>query len=125
MAWKKSSAELIARFDAALPDDPRVERRKMFGFPCGFAQGHMFTGLFEESLFVRIGETEGERLGWAAFTPMPGRPMRDYFLVPASEQGERLKEHLGRALAFVVALPAKPAKKTATKKVAARKTTRK
>ena len=27
----------LAAFDAALPDDPRVERRKMFGYPAAFA----------------------------------------------------------------------------------------
>ncbi len=40
-AWKKSSAKLIAAFDASLPVDPRVERRSMFGYPCAFTGGNM------------------------------------------------------------------------------------
>jgi hypothetical protein len=32
--WRKSPDALIVLFDAALLDDPRVERRKMFGYPC-------------------------------------------------------------------------------------------
>jgi len=33
MRWRKSPPELIAVFDAALPDDRRVQRRSMFGYP--------------------------------------------------------------------------------------------
>ncbi len=45
--WKKSSPALIAYFDKALPDDPRVERRQMFGYPCAFVNGQLFTGLHQ------------------------------------------------------------------------------
>lgn len=30
--WKKSSPALVERFEAALPRDPRVEPKKMFGY---------------------------------------------------------------------------------------------
>ena len=43
MAWVKSSESLIEAFHEALPDDDGIERRKMFGFPCAFANGKMFT----------------------------------------------------------------------------------
>ena len=36
MEWQKSPDDVARAFDAALPDDPRLERRKMFGFPAGF-----------------------------------------------------------------------------------------
>jgi len=36
MAWRKSPEPLIQLFDEALPDDPLIERRKMFGYPCAF-----------------------------------------------------------------------------------------
>lgn len=32
MQWQKTPADLNRAFDAALPDDPRLERRTMFGF---------------------------------------------------------------------------------------------
>jgi hypothetical protein len=45
MVWQKSPAALIARFDELLPKDPRVARRKMFGYPAAFVNGRMFAGL--------------------------------------------------------------------------------
>jgi hypothetical protein len=48
--WRKSPDDLIARFHAALPDDPRIECRKMFGYPCAFVGGNLFTGAESERL---------------------------------------------------------------------------
>ena len=62
MAWRKSPPALIAAFDAALPDDPHVERRKMFGYPAAFAHGHLSTGLHQETLMVRLGEAQRAKL---------------------------------------------------------------
>lgn len=61
MAWQKSSPELIARFGACLPDDPLIERRQMFGYPCAFVNGKMFVGLHEENLIMRLDEVGRER----------------------------------------------------------------
>jgi len=47
--WRKSPDDLIALFYAALPEDPRVERRKMFGYPCAFVGGNLFSGLHADS----------------------------------------------------------------------------
>ena len=38
---------VVAAYEAALPDDPRVERKKMFGMPCAFVNRQMFFGTFE------------------------------------------------------------------------------
>lgn len=46
--WKKSSPELVARFETALPRDPRITPRKMFGYPASFLSEGFFAGLFEE-----------------------------------------------------------------------------
>jgi hypothetical protein len=54
--WRKSPDDLIALFHAALPDDPRIERRKMFGYPCAFVGGNLFTGLHQENVIVRLAE---------------------------------------------------------------------
>ena len=61
-AWKKSSPALIARFEEALPRDPRVTPRKMFGYPAAFVGGHMTTGLFEDRWFVRLGADDRAEL---------------------------------------------------------------
>ncbi|MBM3503710.1 MAG: TfoX/Sxy family protein [Alphaproteobacteria bacterium] len=60
MQWKKSSPALIARFAAALPDDPKIQRRSMFGYPCSFVNGNFFTGLHQENVVVRLpGDARG------------------------------------------------------------------
>ena len=45
MAWTKAPQSLVDLFTESLPDDPRIERRKMFGFPSVFVGGNMCAGL--------------------------------------------------------------------------------
>ncbi len=116
MAWRKSPPALIAAFDAALPDDPHVERRKMFGYPAAFAHGHLFTGLHQENLMVRLGEAQRAALvknGGRPFEPMPGRAMREYVVVPDTivEDKRALAMWLKRGLAYVGTLPPKTARR--------------
>jgi TfoX/Sxy family transcriptional regulator of competence genes len=109
--WRKSSPELIERFDAALPDDPRVERRQMFGYPAAFANGQLFTGLHQEDLMVRLGDVERAKLlalpGAKPFEPMPGRTMREYAVVPPALHANRraLRAWMAKALGYVFSLP--------------------
>lgn len=116
MAWRKSPPALIAAFDAALPDDPHVERRKMFGYPAAFAHGHLFTGLHQENLMVRLGEAQRAALvknGGRPFEPMPGRAMREYVVVPDAIVADKraLAMWLKRGLAYVGTLPPKTARR--------------
>jgi TfoX/Sxy family transcriptional regulator of competence genes len=123
MAWRKSPPELIAAFDAALPADRRVQRRKMFGYPCAFTGGNMFTGLHQESCIVRLPETERARLlrepGASIFAPMPGRQMKEYVALPPAvvEDGEALRGWMTIALDYASALPAKGPRPPARAKV--------
>lgn len=113
MAWRKSPSELIERFYAALPDGPLVERRKMFGYPCAFVNGNMFTGLHQENLIVRIGEQERDEAvakgTGDVFEPMPGRVMREYLSLSPSAiaDARRLNAAVRKAFEYTVALPAK------------------
>jgi TfoX/Sxy family transcriptional regulator of competence genes len=123
MPWKKAPDELIATFDEALPADGRVERRKMFGFPSAFVNGQMFTGLFQEEMFVRLAESERDKLlssGWHLFEPMPGRPMREYVVIPKGVLDDRagVRKWVKRALDYAAALP--PKKKATSKRTAKR-----
>lgn len=81
----KVTPEAVAAFDATVPDDPRVERKKMFGHPAAFTGGHMFYGTFEDSLVVRCGNARQAELiarpGVTRFEPMEGRPWKDYVRV--------------------------------------------
>src|SRR3954464_6274672 len=88
-SWKKSPAELVERFAAAVPNHPDIVRKPMFGYPAAFANGNMVCGLFQDSVVVRLGK-EGAASAVAKgraqqFAPMPGRSMTGYVLVPTAE----------------------------------------
>jgi TfoX/Sxy family transcriptional regulator of competence genes len=128
MKWRKTPEKLVNTFQAALPEDARVERRKMFGYPCAFVNGNMFTGLHQENLIVRLAEEDRQTLvnqkGAEIFAPFPGRLMKEYVSLPQAiiEDTKELRGWLRRSLEYAAALPAKGAGKAApraTKKVAA------
>ena len=58
----------------------------MFGNVAGFVNGHMFSCLFSDDFCVRLPEAErAEPLsvdGTSVLVPMPGRPMKEYVVVP-------------------------------------------
>lgn len=124
MQWRKSPPELVALFDAVFPGPP-AERRLMFGYPAGFVNGNMFMSLFQDDLALRLGDADLAALlaleGARPFEPMPGRPMRDYAVVPAAMHEDRalLASWVARALAHGAGLPAKAKKPAAPKKARA------
>lgn len=103
-AWEKVSADLAAMFLAALPDDPRVEPRKMFGCPCAFVNGNMFAGLHEARLIVRIPEEAPQRP-----CVMMGRTMKEYAAFDkAIDLGAKaMKQWIARGFAHASTLPPK------------------
>jgi TfoX/Sxy family transcriptional regulator of competence genes len=130
MKWSKTPEQLVNTFLAALPEDARVERRKMFGYPCAFVNGNMFTGLHQDNLVVRLGEQDRQALvdtkGAHIFAPFPGRLMKEYVAMPEAiiADGKELRGWLQRSLEYAAALPPKGAKKgapRAAKKNPARK----
>lgn len=116
MAWAEPSPRLMARFERALPVDPLVERRQMFGCPCAFTGGQMFAGVFQDRLFVRLDAAARAALlaepGAAPFAPMPGRVMREYVCVPRPLTTRRLPRWLAAAFAYARGLPPKPARRS-------------
>jgi len=112
-AWVKSPPELVEQFSAAMEGFPAAERRSMFGYPCAFLNGHMFTGLHGKSWFVRLDDDDLANLlaieGAGPFEPMPGRPMTGYAVLPSALTRAPAAVHqwIGRAEAFVKALPPK------------------
>ena len=110
--WGKSPPELVAHFGEMLATIPQATVRKMFGYPAAFANGYMFTSLFEDRWIIRLpidGLDELAALGGTEFAPMPGRPMRGYLALPATitADDETLRPWLERALAHVTAMPPK------------------
>ena len=128
-AWKKTSPELVAVFDKAVPKSPGVTRRPMFGYASAFVNGNMFAGTFQDTIVVRLTETDRGALlkvkGAAPFEPM-GHPMKEYVVVPASivAKPTELGAWIERGHRYARTLPVKGAtKKTTVKKTAAVKRT--
>ena len=123
MEFRKSPKELIDAFEAAMPGAPAV-KRPMFGYPAGFINGNMFMGLFADKMFVRLPEDSRAELmgiGGTPFEPMPGRPMREYVVIPETivARPAELKSWAAKALRYGESLPAKkkkPAKGAAKSK---------
>jgi TfoX/Sxy family transcriptional regulator of competence genes len=117
MAWAKPTEHTIAIFDSMMPKHPKVERRKMFGYPVAFANGHMFLGLHENRMILRLGEKERDRFiasfDATIFEPMAGRPMREYVVVPEQLLGDLggLQSWCDRALDYTLSLPPKAKKR--------------
>lgn len=101
----------VAAYEAALPDDPRVERKMMFGSPCAFVNRQMFFGTFEQTLVARIGPERvlavGEEAGMQVFTPSPGKQWNDYVQMELTVDPARVADLASEALLWAVALPKK------------------
>ena len=126
MAWRKSPEWLVEAFGEIVPDDdPRVERRKMFGYPCAFASDNMFIGLHQENMLMRLPEGDRERFlekyKTEIFQPFPGRVMKEYVVVPHElvRKPAELEPWIRRSLAYAASVPAK--KKSGRKKAAAKR----
>ncbi len=106
----------IERFDAALPDDPAAQRRKMFGYPACFVNGNYFCGLHNADFVVRLPGGLVDKFpalrDARQFDPMGGRPMKDWWVIPAEISGddERLADLIADTFAEVIKLPPKEPK---------------
>ena len=115
MAWEKPAPALVERFDASLPPDQAVERRRMFGCPCAFVNGNMFASVHEQNLILRLSESgrarARERCGAGPFTAM-GRTMREYVALPGAAQrpAAEVAQLVAEAFAYARSLPAKKPK---------------
>lgn len=110
--WAKAPPDLAERFTATVEGLPNAQLRKMFGYPAAFVNGHLFTGLFSASWFVRLPDDARAELsaaGGTAFAPMPGRPMREYVVMPDALAADpaAAEPWVRRALDFVGQLPPK------------------
>lgn len=117
MELPKPAAEAVRQFAELTPKHPDVTSKLVFGNPAAFVHGNMFFGVFADHVFVRLTAGTGSppegAAKFPAFEPMPGRPMRGYFLLPDSILKDRSasRKWVERSLAFASALPAKKPKK--------------
>jgi TfoX/Sxy family transcriptional regulator of competence genes len=111
--WESSPEPLVQLFDRVLPGAPNIERRKMFGYPYAFVNGNRFAGLFANQMFIRLPAEERLSMmvdqGAKLFEPMPGRPMKDYIVVPPALliHEPALKALVARAMAIGASLAPK------------------
>jgi len=63
-----STAALVDLFTGLAPEDPQVEQKKMFGWPCCFVNGNLFAGLqgISSNSAAPSSRRNAVRSGWAA-----------------------------------------------------------
>ena len=116
MEWKKVPKQNEETLDRLLEGVEGAERRKMFGCPVYFLNGQMLAGAHQDAIFLRLSEPDQDEIlkhpDVMNFTPMPGRMMREYVVIPPSiyrSEGE-FNKWLERARAYVASLPPKKKK---------------
>jgi len=112
---EKSPPELVAKFSKFAPGPP-VQQRQMFGYPACFMNGNLFMSLFADRLVLRLPDADREALlelkGAEQFEPMPGRPMKEYVMVPPSmvASPKKLEPWIAKSLAYGASLKPKAKK---------------
>jgi TfoX/Sxy family transcriptional regulator of competence genes len=111
-SFQKAPPDLVRRFDEIVELLPEARRRPMFGYPTCVVNGNLFMGLHQDRFFLRLGEADRasfvSSFGASLFEPMPGRPMREYVVVPPDLlEGPVVEKWASRALAFAQTLPPK------------------
>ena len=112
MAYSK---EIDRRILSLVEDWEGVERKKMFGGTCHLLGGHMFCGVIDDKLILRLGEARAAELlidDLVDEFDITGRPMKGWVMVDeeAFPTDQKLADWLDLAREFVVALPAKKRK---------------
>ncbi len=123
--WQKSSPELIAAFDHIMARFEGTDRRQMFGYPTGYVNDIWFVGCYEgNQMVLRLADQDRQEFlkldGAKQFEPMPGRPMREFVVVPwwLIEDAAQMDSWLERSITYSSSLP-KPEKKARSKKKSA------
>ena len=107
-----AAAEATRRFEALVARAPGASVRKMFGQPAAFLRGQMFLGVFGDEVFLRLAPGDRTRAvaeGGHPFEPMPGRPMREYVVLPPEllDRAAAARTWVRRSIEFVSGLPPK------------------
>jgi TfoX/Sxy family transcriptional regulator of competence genes len=117
-----ANKELEVFFRSVLPDEVSIQVKPMFGNLAAFVNGNLFSGLYGDTLFVRLSDMDRVELlktkGTKLFEPMKGRPMKEYVCLPEEwlTQRSKVTPWISRALTWSGKLPPKEKKKKSTKK---------
>lgn len=104
MAWKKSSAAAVRRFDEAVAVDG-AERGLLFGCPIYVLDGERYATLYQDRVVLRLSPADAAQLiarGGRAFEPIKGRKSKDRVVLPDAIAGNRrsLRAWVGKAVAY-------------------------
>jgi TfoX/Sxy family transcriptional regulator of competence genes len=95
----------------------------MFGCPAYFVNNNMFTGAFQDSIFLRLSEEDRNKLSESydeaePFEPMQGRVMREYMVVPETiyNDSEEFYSWLKLSYDYASKIPSKKKKSKPRKK---------
>jgi TfoX N-terminal domain len=126
MTWIKVPPEHHPIFHAALPNDPRIETKQMFGGIAAKVNGHVFAGLFGCSTMIWLPERDrADALalpGAAPFDPMgDGRVKSHKVMLPERMMAKpaELRRWIGRAFTAAARLPPKVKAPDGTRRVKA------
>jgi RNA polymerase sigma factor (sigma-70 family) len=111
----KSPPDLVARFSELELLVGDADHKQMFGYPACVLRGNLFMSLHEDSLILRLADTDRaeflSRYDSSLFEPMPGRPMKEYVVVPpALVYDDAVAEWVRKSRSFAEQLPAKKPK---------------
>ncbi len=113
MAWIKVPKDHHPIFLGALPNDPRIETKPMFGGIAARVNGNTFAGLFGLSVMIWLPEDQrAEALaleGAAPFDPMGDGRRSDKVMLPAAmlDEPAELRRWIKRAFEETAKLPPK------------------
>ena len=115
MDWRKPPEKLVQFFEERSAKI-ECERRKMFGYPCYWTGGNMFFATHQDYLILRL--SDEDRTVFLSlpearvFEPMPGRPMREYVVVPPGLAADplALQEWVAKGYGYTASLPPKEKK---------------
>jgi TfoX/Sxy family transcriptional regulator of competence genes len=114
--WQKPSEQTIAIYQDIVSHLDGVEKRTMFGCPCAFVNGNMFFGVYQDQLFLRMGDEQREQVNQIipikCFSPM-GKVMKAYISIPGEiiNDPEKLLTLVKNGLSIASELPIKKSKK--------------
>jgi TfoX/Sxy family transcriptional regulator of competence genes len=122
MPWKKANPQLIALLEAQMKNY-LSERRPMFGAPTYFVSGNMFAGVHEDTVILRLSESDlkeimARHLEVKPFTPMGGHVMKEYAALPEKivSNNEVFKNWLKKSYSYAASIPPKAKKARGGKK---------
>jgi len=113
MKMPKADKETETFLRSLLPTDSRIVVKPMFGHAAAFVNGNMFAGTFGKQTFVRLPDELGVELmkekGSSGFSPMEGRPMKGWIVMPAAwgKTPGKARAWVSKSFTWASGLPAK------------------